>query len=255
MLKPGSLLDLKWYQSPAGMEIMSSLQRGDMSHKTFGLLEHPHLPPMVTAEEVQYKIMLVGKNGVGKTATAANLTGYSPMENYYETPGIQVWQTYWPARIRQLNKVMLFHLCLWESGTTAMRKFDHILPALKENVDCILLVFSLLDKSSFDELPHLISRLTEPNDNICKIAIGTKFDQFDQSEITQSDMQAFEQQWHIPIFKLQNLSNSGRQGAESPPRCDTILSMICEQLWAKDLKSVNTVASTKLSKMSEEIVF
>lgn len=252
MLKPGSLLDLKWYQSPAGMEIISSLQREDMSHKTFGLLEHPSLPSIVTAEEVQYKIMLVGKNGVGKTATATNLTGYSPMENYYETPGIQVWQTYWPARIRQLNKVVLFNLRFWESGATATRKFDHILPSLKENVDCILFVFSLLDKSSFDELPQMISRLTEPNDNVCKIAIGTKFDQFDQSEITQSDIQIFEQQYDIPVFKLQNLSDGAGQGAESTPRCDTIRTLVCEQLWAKDLKSVNRTVTTKTS---QEIVF
>ena len=61
---------------------------------SIGLLEHPSLPSVVSPEEVQYKIMLVGKNGVGKTATAANLTGYSPMENYYETPGENFIENY-----------------------------------------------------------------------------------------------------------------------------------------------------------------
>jgi hypothetical protein len=42
-------------------------------------------------------------------------------------------------------------------------------------VDAVLFLFSLIDKSSFDELHQQISRLTSPNDNIARVVVATKY--------------------------------------------------------------------------------
>ena len=44
-----------------------------------------------------------------------------------------------------------------------------------DKVDAILFLFSFVDKSSFEEIPQLMTRLTNPDDGICKLVIGTKY--------------------------------------------------------------------------------
>ncbi|GAB1602233.1 ciliogenesis and planar polarity effector 2-like [Argonauta hians] len=257
MLKSGSLLDHKWYQSETGLEILFSLQHSDGSRKVFGLLEQPHLPQSVAVEEVRYKILLVGKSGVGKTATAANLTGHPIPENHYETAGIEVHRNYWPARIRQLNKVVLFDLNFWSAGEMVTKKFDHILPACKEGVDCVIFLFSVVDKSSFDDVPQMLCRLTEPDDTFCRIAVGTKFDKFAESEITQKDIEDFEHHWKIPVLMIQNFTESTSEGRDTGPSVDSLLTTICEHLWARDVSLASKESSTRQHSedSAQEIVF
>ena len=47
------------------------------------------------SQEVKYKICVVGKSGVGKSATVANLCGLSIPNSHADTPGLQVNTTYW----------------------------------------------------------------------------------------------------------------------------------------------------------------
>lgn len=52
-----------------------------------GILDKPVLPANITADEVKYKILLVGKSGVGKTSTIAKLSGNDIPNSHSETPG------------------------------------------------------------------------------------------------------------------------------------------------------------------------
>ena len=56
-----------------------------------------------------------------------------------------------------------------------MIKVHVVFQACTDKVDCILFLFSLVDKSSFDELHALISRLSTPNNNVAKLVIATKY--------------------------------------------------------------------------------
>jgi len=42
-------------------------------------------------------------------------------------------------------------------------------------VDAILFLFSIVDKTSFDDLHQQISRLSSPDDNVAKLAVATKY--------------------------------------------------------------------------------
>ena len=53
-----------------------------------GLLEKPSFPPQLLPDEFMYKIFISGKGGVGKTSTAAKLTGNKIPLNHSETPGL-----------------------------------------------------------------------------------------------------------------------------------------------------------------------
>lgn len=53
-----------------------------------------------------------------------------------------------------------------------------VLQACKDGVDAIMFLFSFVDKGSFDEIPQLITRLTNPDDGVSKIVLGTKYPLF-----------------------------------------------------------------------------
>ena len=44
------------------------------------------------------------------------------------TSGIQTAITYWPAKIMNINKLVMFKIQFWDAGENALKKFDHILP-------------------------------------------------------------------------------------------------------------------------------
>ena len=50
-----------------------------------------------------------------------------------------------------------------------------VLQACKDGVDAIMFLFSFVDKGSFDEIPQLITRLTNDDDGVSRIVLGTKY--------------------------------------------------------------------------------
>ena len=42
--------------------------------------------------------------------------------------GIQTATVYWPAKVLDINRVIMFKLQFWDAGENALKKFDHILP-------------------------------------------------------------------------------------------------------------------------------
>ncbi|KAJ8320474.1 hypothetical protein KUTeg_002061 [Tegillarca granosa] len=185
-------------------------------------------------------MFFVGKGGVGKTSTVAKLSGNSLPSMHSETPGIQTTTIYWPGKIKQLNRSVIFQLQLWDAGETALKKFDHILSACTSKTDAIIFLFSFVDKSSFEEVSQQITRYSGPKDNTCKLS-GVfhcldsllRFDQYAHSEITQRDIRDFEQNWKIPILKIRNIP-------ESEARSDfndvaQVLNILCEHLWHRDI--------------------
>ncbi|KAL8601904.1 hypothetical protein ACOMHN_020639 [Nucella lapillus] len=237
MLAAGSLLELEWLRSNEGSQLLNCLlHRSGTRLRQFGLLESPPIPSHLNVEEVSYKVMLVGKTGVGKTSTVAKLTGNDVPLTHSETPGLQTSRVYWPGKIKQLGKTVLFNLQLFDAGETSLKRYDHILPACQEGVDAILFLFSFVDKGSFEEVPQLLTRLTDPGDGLTKMVLGTKFDLHAHSEVTQRDIRDLESHWKVPVLRIRNTHNS-QQGESTGGLGDVIpvLNTLCEHLWHRDI--------------------
>ncbi|KAL4221516.1 rheb-like protein [Mactra antiquata] len=231
MFASGKLIQADWHTTAEGRDMLSCLfTRNKQGLRTFGLLERPPLSAHI--EEVHYKIFVSGKSGVGKTCTVAKLSGHDIPKSHIETAGIQTSTCYWPAKVLDMNKVMLFRLQFWDAGEAASKKFDHIMSACTDRVDAILFLFSITDKVSFDELHQQISRLTSSGDNITKLVIATKCDQHALGEVTRKDIRDFEKTWKIPILKVKNILDNNQSDTN-----DTVYTMnaLCEHLWQRDL--------------------
>lgn len=282
MLKPGTLIDWKWHETVEGKEAFSSFfyQRHPSSsssslhphsyyqnkRRVFGLLERPLLPPSINAQEVKYKICVVGKAGVGKSATVANLCGHRIPNSHADTPGLQVNTTYWLTRLKHTQNVLLFQLQFWEAGESSAKRFDHVLPACKDKSDAILFLFSHVNKNSLVELPQLMSRIIDDeDDDVCRLVMGTKFDLLHQGQVSTQDIQAFESRYKVPVMRIKNappapsssssgvftedasggVGNQGPVGGSTLGEIFGLMNAICEQLWLRDQILAGVIGGTQ----------
>ncbi|MGH0121141.1 UNVERIFIED_CONTAM: hypothetical protein FKN15_046386 [Acipenser sinensis] len=149
--------------------------------------------------------------------------------------GIQTTVVYWPVKLRDNGRVLLFRFQLWDCGENALRKFDHLLPACRDQTDAVLHLFSFTDRSSFDDLSNQITRISESAGSNVKLVVGTKFDQFMHTDVTERELREFQQAWAVPVFCFQSAGGgTGRAGlADIAP----VLNGLAEQLWTQDLQA------------------
>ncbi|XP_063001184.1 ciliogenesis and planar polarity effector 2 [Elgaria multicarinata webbii] len=239
IVAPGTVVVSDWHKTQEGKEHFATLLRRN-KRKSFGLVERPVLPPQAAADVVSYKIFVSGKSGVGKTALVAKLAGLEVPWVHHETTGIQTTTVYWPARLRESGRALFFKFSFWDCGEAVLKKFDHILPACTEKVDGFLLLFSFTDRASFEGLPNLISRVTDGAKNAVRMVIGTKFDQFAHTDVTEHDVAAFRHAWSLPVLRAKSVnaprmsdgqSLDGRAGLSDIAH---LLNGLAEHLWRQD---------------------
>ncbi|XP_073426343.1 ciliogenesis and planar polarity effector 2 [Dendrobates tinctorius] len=231
---PGSVITAHWLQSPEGRDYQTCVLRKG-KRRTYGLIERPVLPPQFPADVASYKIFVSGKSGVGKTSLVAKLCGLEVTPMHHETTGIQTSCVYWPVRPTDCDHPIIFAFHFWDCGESALKKFDHILPACKENADAVLFLFSFTDRSSFEDVPALISRTLSPEEKAARLVIGTKLDQFMHTDVTEQDIRDFQQTWQLPVMRVRSIRGprAGDGWAELADAAP-VLDGLAEVLWCRD---------------------
>ncbi|KPP65930.1 REM2- and Rab-like small GTPase 1-like [Scleropages formosus] len=235
-LRPGSLVHVDWHRSAEAKEFFSRLQH-KKKRRQFGLLEAPVMPPSISVDTVNYKVFISGKSAVGKTTLAARLAGLDVPRMHYETTGIETTVVFWPVKLRDSGRVLFFRFQFWDCGENSLRRFDHLLPSCKEQMDAILFLFSFVDHASFVDLSSQIARGTGASDNIVKVVVGTKalgldsfprFDLFMHTDVTEEEVRSFQAASGIPVFRVGG-DVCGGWGEVAP-----LLNALAELLWHQD---------------------
>ncbi|XP_017263905.1 ciliogenesis and planar polarity effector 2 isoform X2 [Kryptolebias marmoratus] len=225
---PGSVIVADWHRCKESKEYFNKILR-KKKRKNFGLLESPVMPPHLTVDTVHYKVFISGKSGVGKSALAARLAGLNIPIMHHETTGIETTVVYWPVKLRESGRVLFFRLQFWDCGENALRRFDHLLPSCKEQVDAVLFLFSFTDRTSFDDLSNQIVKWNESSYGcVVKVVIGTKFDLFMHCDVAQRDVRKFQERWRIPVLR------TGGDIADGLGDVAPILNCLVESLWQQD---------------------
>ncbi|KAL0603313.1 Ciliogenesis and planar polarity effector 2 [Plecturocebus cupreus] len=289
---PGSVVVPDWHESAEGKEYLTGILRknrrrafacysslpGEKSivccslsgaERQGGLLERPVLPPPLSIDTASYKIFVSGKSGVGKTALVAKLAGLEVPVVHHETPGIQTTVVFWPAKLQASDCVVMFRFEFWDCGESALKKFDHMLPACKENTDAFLFLFSFTDRASFEDLPGQLARIASEAPGVIRMVIGSKypfgslwgcqrpplashraggvrglasagFDQYMHTDVPERDLTAFRQAWELPLLRVKSVPGrrladgrtlDGRAGLADIAH---VLNGLAEQLWHQD---------------------
>ncbi|XP_076815647.1 ciliogenesis and planar polarity effector 2-like [Clavelina lepadiformis] len=231
-----NVIDFEWIKTPSGHEYLDSLiQNGKRRH--FGLLERPSLPPHKDVDCLNFKIVLTGKSGVGKSAAIAKLAGFKILKQSYENVGIETTMVYWPVRLTASGQILFLRLHFWDVGEGAIKKFDNILPAFKSEVDCVLFTFSFTDQQSFRELnQRLNSFLDEGDKDPVRILLGTKADQYINSDISEPEITNFSQARNVPVLRIKSVPSSRNysNGRESMYEVAPLLNRLCDLLLQRD---------------------
>ncbi|XP_075462070.1 ciliogenesis and planar polarity effector 2 [Ascaphus truei] len=248
--KPESWMVPDWHQSSEGKEYLGCILRRK-KRKFFGQIERPVLSPQLPADIASYKIFVCGKSGVGKTALVAKLAGLEVPSMHHETTGIQTTCVYWPVRPRDSDRPVIFRFQFWDCGEPALKKFDHVLPDCKEKADAVLFLFSFTDRSSFEDVPALMSRTLGQDEDLARIVVGTKLDQYMHADVTEQDLLEFQRTWRLPVMRVRNVNGprlvdgrslDGRAAiAESAP----VLNGLAEHLWHRDCVAAGLTVSAE----------
>uniref|UniRef100_H9G3N2 Ciliogenesis and planar polarity effector 2 n=1 Tax=Anolis carolinensis TaxID=28377 RepID=H9G3N2_ANOCA len=198
-----------------------------------GLLERPVLPPQAAVDVVGYKVFVSGRSGVGKTALVAQVSGAEVPSAHQETPGIQTTTVFWPAKLRESGRALFFRFSFWDCGEAALKRFDHILPSCLEKADAVLLLFSFADRASFEDLPRQANRVAaaaaasqSSGRAPLQMVVGTKFDQFAHSDVTEGDLSALGHS----VLRVKSLAGRRAGLSEVAP----LLNGLAEHLWRQD---------------------
>lgn len=251
VVKSGSRVTVNWLNSVEAREYLASIVRKN-KRKIFGLLERPVLSPQAAPDIASYKIFLSGKGGVGKTAAVAKFAGVEVPSLHHETTGIQTRTVYWPGKLVESGRVIMFRFQFWDCGEASLKKFDHILAACKDKADAVLFLFSFTDRSSFTDLPGQMSRILHDTEKMVKIIIGTKFDQYMHTDVTEREVRSFQQTWHLPVFKMKSVNgprmSDGRtlDGKAGLLEVEHILNGMAEHLWYQDQVTAGLVPAPHL---------
>ncbi|KAM6927214.1 ciliogenesis and planar polarity effector 2 [Xenentodon cancila] len=231
---PGSVVVPDWHRSGESREYFNKILH-KKRRKNFGLLESPVMPPHVAVDTVHYKIFISGKSGVGKTTLAARLAGLDIPNMHHETTGIETTVVHWPVKLRESSRVVFFRLQLWDCGENALRRFDHLLPSCMEQVDAVLFLFSFTDRTSFDDLPHQITKWSESSvGHVVKVVVGTKFDLFMHCDVTERDVKEFQDTWRLPVL------HTGGEVSDGLGDVAPLLNCLAENLWHQDCLTAGT---------------
>ncbi|GAB5574600.1 ciliogenesis and planar polarity effector 2 isoform X3 [Prionailurus iriomotensis] len=284
---PGSVIVPDWHESAEGKEYLACILRKNrrrvfgpllgMLHNrlppalnstpyrlvrdpAWGLLERPVLPPPVAIDTASYKIFVSGKSGVGKTALVAKLAGLEVPVVHHETAGcnwilqhpvrIQTTVVFWPAKLQASDRAVMFRFEFWDCGESALKKFDHMLPACKEKTDAFLFLFSFTDRASFEDLPGQLARVAGDTPGVVRMVIGSKFDQYMHTDVPERDLTAFRQAWELPLLRVKSVPGrrlaDGRtlDGWAGLADIAHVLNGLAEQLWHQDQVAAGLLPDT-----------
>ncbi|KAM3138920.1 hypothetical protein pb186bvf_008933 [Paramecium bursaria] len=119
----------------------------------------------------QVKILMLGEGGVGKSSLLFQYVDGKFSENIQATLGVEFKQ-----KVETIdNKKVTIQV--WD--TAGQEKFKTITPIYYKRVDGVCLVFSVVDRPSFQQVQSWIHNLNENSTSeksLCKVLIGNKCD-------------------------------------------------------------------------------
>lgn len=123
-----------------------------------------------------FKICLVGDTNVGKTAILAQYADHIYSEEYLSTIGIDLKVRFFE------HKNLKYKLTMWD--TAGQEKYDCITRSYLRQSQIGILVFSLNDESSFDNILRWYNKMAlehQEDPHIKYVLVGNKSDQKDGS--------------------------------------------------------------------------
>jgi len=232
-----------WHTTQEAKPFINALLKG-RNRRSFGLLD---APPVNASEVKSFRVWFrSGPMPCGKSATIARLAGATIHTETRPTMGAAVTLVFWPGKCAVTGRVILFKLELWEAGTGITGRFEHL--EEMDEPDCVVAIFSIMDRNSFDSLPDLLTQINsevqqqqqekEQNQPLL-LMMATHADRFMASEVPENEMRTFAQRNNLNLFRTENVNVQVRNdntidGAASIKDTGELLFSICDLLMKRE---------------------
>ena len=145
-------------------------------------------------ELINYKIIMVGDSGVGKTCILMRAVNNKFTESYQATIGFEFLLMYF-----QVNKVKI-KLQIWD--TCGQEIYRSLIQGFYRNTTATILVFSKTNRSSFDNLGMWIKDIKNNTEQDMPIfLLGNKCDEENNKiEITNEEAEEITKQYNLKYF-------------------------------------------------------
>ena len=157
---------------------------------------------MTSEQNVAFKILTIGENGVGKTSILRRFVENKFLKNHLATIGID----FKTKTVNIKNKEI--KLKIWD--TAGEERFRNITQQYYKGADGIVLVYDVTDEASYDKIKdwmdQIISNTTR--DNIGLVLLGNKCD-FEERAITEEQGKKLAEELKISYFETSALNGQG----------------------------------------------
>ena len=152
-------------------------------------------------ELINFKIIMVGDSGVGKTCILMRAVNNKFTESYQATIGFEFLLMYF-----QINNVKL-KLQIWD--TCGQEIYRSLIQGFYRNTTATVLVFSKTNRKSFDNIGMWIKDIKNNTEQDMPIfLLGNKYDEEDRKiEVTKEEAEELSKQYNLKYFSETSAKN------------------------------------------------
>lgn len=167
--------------------------------------------------EYLFKIVVLGDPEVGKTSTVLRYTENAFKRSYIPTIGVNISS----KNIVHNNKSI--QLLLWDLAGQA--KFSYIRQQFYQGSQAALLVFSLIDRKSFESIPKWYDDLKQLKDfqKLKIVLCGNKSDLENRFQVKKEEAEEMAKKYGIPYYEV-----SAMTGKNNRELFDTIINSLLQ---------------------------
>ncbi len=129
--------------------------------------------------EYNFKIVVCGDPGVGKTSTVLRLTDNAFMRTYVPTLGVSISERLMKLGDKHVN------LILWDIA--GQSKFEVMRRHFYKGTDAVILIFDLTKRKSFESVPKWINDIRRYEQRITGLILGNKEDLLDERKVSSEE--------------------------------------------------------------------
>ncbi len=166
---------------------------------------------IIQNETYNFKVLIIGEPGVGKTSLKVRYT-----ENKFDPNMVGTTYLDFKKKIVRINQTETAALSIWD--TAGSEKFRSIAKSYLNNSQGILLCFDISNRQSFEELNNFWVNFIEEYIEIGKqkkekislvYLVGCKKDLGDKREIDFDEAKQFAETFHGKYFEISSLTGEG----------------------------------------------
>ena len=196
-------------------------------------------------ETKTFKVILVGKSGVGKTRTLLKFTEEGLKGDF--NPKCTIGVDFKAKTLYVNNNKQRVKLNIWDTAGT--ERYSAVCGTYYRGAQGVVLFYDVTDKASFETVPHWMEEIKTHCDNdgkdVCKILVGNKCDLTEQILVTkeEGDNKAKE-------LGMEHIQCSAMTGKN----VEKIFKMLAEDMLKKQGIPERRSAGFQINRQSQEIL-